>query len=93
MGDKTLSQQSMQIMIQDAVMDIDPSSEIPMIVASCAIAGVLGAYLLLHPKANVNVLLWIIIFITVIRVPASIVLGFWIISQFFYFFIVYKFIG
>ena len=51
--------------------------------ASGAIAGVLGAYLLLHPKANVNVLLWIIIFITVIRVPASIVLGFWIISQFF----------
>ncbi|HIO05284.1 MAG TPA: rhomboid family intramembrane serine protease [Gammaproteobacteria bacterium] len=64
---------------------IDPSSEIPMIGASGAIAGVLGAYLLLHPKANVNVLLWIIIFITVIRVPASIVLGFWIISQFFYF--------
>ncbi|MDP6917407.1 MAG: rhomboid family intramembrane serine protease, partial [SAR86 cluster bacterium] len=63
---------------------IDPSSEIPMIGASGAIAGVLGAYLLLHPKANVNVLLWIIIFITVIRVPASIVLGFWIISQFFY---------
>ena len=62
---------------------IDPSSEIPMIGASGAIAGVLGAYLLLHPKANVNVLLWIIIFITVIRVPAAIVLGFWIISQFF----------
>ncbi|GIT32975.1 MAG: hypothetical protein Ct9H300mP3_05060 [Gammaproteobacteria bacterium] len=34
---------------------IDPSSEIPMIGASGAIAGVLGGYLLLHPKANVNV--------------------------------------
>ena len=62
---------------------IDPTSEIPMIGASGAIAGVLGAYLLLHPKANVNVLLWIFIFITVVRVPAAIVLGFWIISQFF----------
>ena len=62
---------------------IDPSSGIPMIGASGAIAGVLGAYLLLHPKANVNVLLWIFIFITVVRVPATIVLGFWIISQFF----------
>ena len=62
---------------------IDPSSNIPMIGASGAIAGVLGGYLLLHPKANVNVLMWIIIFISVIRVPAFIVLGFWIIGQFF----------
>jgi len=62
---------------------IDPSSSIPMIGASGAIAGVLGGYLLLHPKANVNVLMWIIIFISVIRIPAFIVLGFWIIGQFF----------
>ena len=62
---------------------IDPTSEIPMIGASGAIAGVLGAYLLLHPKANINVLLVIFFFISVIRVPASIVLSFWIISQFF----------
>ena len=62
---------------------IDPSSSIPMIGASGAIAGVLGGYLLLHPKANVNVLMWIIIFISVIRVPAFIVLGFWIVGQFF----------
>ena len=54
-----------------------------MIGASGAIAGVLGGYLLLHPKANVNVLMWIIIFISVIRIPAFIVLGFWIIGQFF----------
>jgi len=62
---------------------IDPSSSIPMIGASGAIAGVLGGYLLLHPKSNVNVLMWIIIFISVIRVPAFIVLGFWIVGQFF----------
>ena len=62
---------------------IDPSSDIPMIGASGAIAGVLGAYLVLHPKANVNVLFWLFIFITVIKVPAFIVLSIWIISQFF----------
>ena len=62
---------------------IDPSSDIPMIGASGAIAGVLGSYLVLHPKANVNVLFWLFIFITVIKVPAFIVLSIWIISQFF----------
>ena len=62
---------------------IDPTSEVPMIGASGAIAGVLGAYLILHPKANVNVLFWIIIFITTMRVPAFIVLGVWIVGQFF----------
>ena len=62
---------------------INPSSPVPMIGASGAIAGILGAYLILHPKANINVLFWIIIFITVIKVPAFIVLSVWIISQFF----------
>ena len=62
---------------------IDPASTAPMIGASGAIAGILGAYLVLHPKANVNVLLWIIIFITVIKVPAFLVLSAWIILQFF----------
>ena len=62
---------------------INPQSDIPMIGASGAIAGILGAYLLLHPKANVNVLLWLFIFITVIKVPAFIVLSVWIVSQFF----------
>ena len=61
---------------------INPESTIPMIGASGAIAGILGAYLILHPKANINVLFWIIIFITVVKVPAFIVLSVWIISQF-----------
>ena len=62
---------------------INPESSIPMIGASGAIAGILGAYLVLHPKANVNVLFWLFIFITVIKVPAFIVLSIWIFSQFF----------
>ena len=62
---------------------INPESSIPMIGASGAIAGILGAYLVLHPRANVNVLFWLFIFITVIKVPAFIVLSIWIFSQFF----------
>ena len=65
---------------------INPSSPVPMIGASGAIAGILGAYLVLHPKANVNVLFWLFIFITVIKVPAFIVLSVWIVSQFFGFY-------
>ena len=42
---------------------VDPSSEVPMVGASGAIAGVLGAYLMLYPKANVKCLVFIIIII------------------------------
>ncbi|MEM9970378.1 MAG: rhomboid family intramembrane serine protease [Pseudomonadota bacterium] len=55
----------------------DPSSTVPMVGASGAIAGVMGGYLLLFPKARVDVLLFIVIFIRVIPVPAWIVLGAW----------------
>jgi len=59
----------------------DPGSEIPMVGASGAIAGVLGAYLLLHPRANVGVLVVIVFYIRVIMVPAVIVLGLWFLVQ------------
>lgn len=62
---------------------VDPSSNIPMVGASGAIAGVLGAYLLLYPRANVKCLFFIIIIVQMIRIPAFIVLGFWIFGQFF----------
>jgi len=52
-------------------------SAIPMIGASGAISGVLGAYLLLYPHARVLVLIWLGFFITTVRLPAVIVLGFW----------------
>lgn len=55
----------------------DPSSQIPMIGASGAISGVLGAYLILHPRAEVHTLLFLGIFIRVIELPAMIVLGLW----------------
>jgi membrane associated rhomboid family serine protease len=58
-----------------------PSSTVPMIGASGAIAGILGAYLLLFPKARVHTLIFFGIFIQIVRLPALIVIGFWAIIQ------------
>jgi membrane associated rhomboid family serine protease len=55
-----------------------PSSPVPMVGASGAIAGVLGAYLLLYPRVRVKVLFIWIIFIQIISVPAYLVLLWWI---------------
>ena len=62
-------------------IQIDPDSTIPMVGASGAIAGVLGAYLFRFPRATVHVLVILIVFITFIRVPAMIVIGFWFLSN------------
>src|SRR5437764_10586247 len=53
----------------------DPASDIPMIGASGAIAGVLGAYLILYPQANVHVFVWIVIFFRIVNLPAWLILG------------------
>ena len=58
-----------------------PASEIPMIGASGAIAGVLGAYMLLHPTARVRTLIFLGFFITFLRLRAVVVLGGWILIQ------------
>ena len=60
---------------------IEPTSTTPMVGASGAIAGVLGAYMIKFPKAKVHVFAVIIIFITTFIVPAQIVLGIWFIMQ------------
>jgi membrane associated rhomboid family serine protease len=61
----------------------DPSATVPTVGASGAIAGVLGAYALLYPRARVVTVVFIIIFFTVIELPALAVLGFWILIQLF----------
>jgi len=61
---------------------IAPTSVIPMIGASGAVAGVLGAYLLLFPRARVTTLV-IFFFITAIELPAVVVLGLWFLLQVF----------
>lgn len=59
------------------------SSRVPMIGASGAIAGVLGAYLVLYPRARVASLVPILFIFTVIEIPATIFLLFWFVSQLF----------
>jgi membrane associated rhomboid family serine protease len=60
---------------------MNPGSTIPMVGASGAISGVLGAYVLLHPHATVRVLIFIGVFATIAHVPALIVLGLWFLTQ------------
>ena len=64
-----------------AQIAVDPSSQVPTIGASGAVAGVLGAYLMIFPFHKVRALV-IFYFITVIRVPAALLLGVWLLLQF-----------
>lgn len=59
----------------------NPSSQVPMIGASGAIAGVLGAYMIRFPQARVLTLIWFGFFIRIVAIPAVYVLGFWFIIQ------------
>ena len=60
---------------------VDPISDVPMVGASGAIAGVLGAYLVVYPWANVHCFVWIVIFFWIVTVPAWILLGLWFAMQ------------
>ena len=60
---------------------INPASTVPMIGASGAIAGVLGAYFVLFPRAGVITLLWFFFFIEIVRIPAVVFLGMWFAFQ------------
>jgi len=58
-------------------------SRLPMVGASGAIAGVMGAYLIKFPKARIVTLVFIFIFFTTIEVPAGLMLAYWFFIQFF----------
>jgi len=60
---------------------IEPGSSVPMIGASGAVSGVLGAYLLLFPRARVKTLIFIFIFITTVDIPAMLLLTVWFLIQ------------
>ncbi len=59
----------------------NPNSKVPMIGASGAIAGILGSYLILFPRARVLTLVFLFYFIRIVPIPAFFVLGVWFILQ------------
>ncbi|MEW5975019.1 MAG: rhomboid family intramembrane serine protease [Acidobacteriota bacterium] len=61
----------------------NPSSQLPTVGASGAIAGVLGAYLVLFPGARILTLVPVLFFVQLVELPALIFLGFWFVMQFF----------
>lgn len=60
-----------------------PESNIPMLGASGAVAGILGAYYVLFPYAKVKTLVFILFFVTIIEINAPLLLGYWFLLQVF----------
>jgi membrane associated rhomboid family serine protease len=60
---------------------LSPSSAVPMVGASGAISGVMGAYVILYPTVQVHILVVLVVFITRIVVPAYLMLGYWFLLQ------------
>ena len=60
---------------------VDPRSTLPMVGASGAISGVMGAYVILFPRVRVHLLIFLGIFITRVTVPAYVMLGYWFLLQ------------
>jgi membrane associated rhomboid family serine protease len=63
---------------------VSPDSTGPTLGASGAIAAVLGGYLLLYPRARVLTLVFIVFFVTIVEVPAVLLLGFWFLEQLYF---------
>lgn len=59
----------------------DPAASIPMVGASGAIGGVMGAYILLYPRVHVHMLFILVIYVTTFAVPAYLMLGYWFLVQ------------
>ena len=60
---------------------VDPGSQIPMVGASGAIGGVMGAYIMLYPRVHVYMLVWLGFFVTTFAMPAIWMLGYWFAVQ------------
>jgi membrane associated rhomboid family serine protease len=59
----------------------DPSSIMPMVGASGAISGIMGAYIVLYPRVRVYCFVVIIVFVTSVALPAWVMLGYWMLLQ------------
>jgi len=66
-----------------AQIALAPESKVPSLGASGAIAGVLGAYIVMFPRNRVRTLVFLGIFFTITMLPALVVIGFWIVAQLF----------
>lgn len=64
-----------------AQVAVKPNSELPIIGASGAVAGLLGAYLAMYPGARVRTLVIIFYFLRLVELPAALVLGIWFLLQ------------
>jgi membrane associated rhomboid family serine protease len=64
-----------------AQMVVNPASPIPMVGASGAVSGVMGAYVVLYPRVRVHMLIFLGFFITTIGVRAWLMLGYWFLLQ------------
>jgi membrane associated rhomboid family serine protease len=62
---------------------MNPSSLVPMVGASGAISGIMGAYLILYPRVRVYALVPLVFFMTTVALPAWAMLGYWMLLQFF----------
>jgi membrane associated rhomboid family serine protease len=60
---------------------IDPTSTVPLVGASGAIAATLGAYIVLYPGARITTLIFLGILVQLVEVPALVILGFWFVLQ------------
>jgi membrane associated rhomboid family serine protease len=60
---------------------VDPQSTIPMVGASGAIGGVMGAYILLYPRVHVHMLIFLGFYVTIVAIPAVFMLGYWFLLQ------------
>jgi membrane associated rhomboid family serine protease len=67
-----------------AQVAVDSDAAVPTVGASGAIAAVLGGYALLYPRARVVTIVFIILFFTILELPALVVLGLWFLIQLFY---------
>jgi membrane associated rhomboid family serine protease len=60
---------------------LSPTSAVPMVGASGAISGIMGAYVVLYPRVQVHMLVVLVVFVTRIVVPAYLMLGYWFLIQ------------
>ncbi|MBM4196789.1 MAG: rhomboid family intramembrane serine protease [Gammaproteobacteria bacterium] len=59
----------------------NPGSGVPMVGASGAIGGIMGAYILLYPRVQVHMLVWLGFYVTTFAIPAFWMLGYWFVVQ------------